>query len=125
MIVALVAAVGVGSASAAPRPSKPRVVGPRRTSDRTPTFRFVSSESGLPGRALRFRCALDASRLRPCLRRYKPTLRLGLHRLRVVAVDPHGRRSPTTTVVIRVLKRSAGPARPDQTIRVAGAPYNV
>jgi YVTN family beta-propeller protein len=125
IFVALVAAVGVGSASAAPRPSKPRVLGPRQTTDRTPTFRFVSSEHGLSNRALRFRCALDAGRLRPCPRRYTPTLGLGRHRLRVVAVDPRGRTSPTTTAVVRVLKRTPGPARPDQTIRVAGAPYNV
>jgi DNA-binding beta-propeller fold protein YncE len=104
---------------------KPRVLGPRRTTDRTPTFRFVSSERGLASRTLRYRCALDAPRLHSCPRRYTPTLRLGRHRLRVVAVDPRGRRSPTTTIVVRVVKRAAGPARPDQTFRVGRAPYNV
>jgi hypothetical protein len=123
--VSLVTAVGAGSASAAPRPLKPRVLGPRRTADRTPTFRFVSTERGLPSRALRFRCALGAGRLRSCPRRYTPTLRVGRHLLRVIAVDPRGRMSPTATVAVSVIKRPPGPARPDQTIRVVGAPYNV
>jgi DNA-binding beta-propeller fold protein YncE len=124
-VVALVAVACAGLASAAPRPAKPRVLGPRRTADRTPTFRFVSSERGLPGHALRFRCALGAARFHSCPRRYTPTLRFGRHLLRVIAVDPRGRRSPTTTIVVRVVKRPAGPARADQTFRIGGAPYNV
>jgi YVTN family beta-propeller protein len=124
-VASLVAVTCAGSASAAPRPVKPRVLGPRRTADRTPTFRFVSSERGLPSRALRFRCALGAARFHSCPRRYTPSLRVGPHLLRVIAVDPRGRRSATATIVVRVVKRPVGPARPDQTFRVGGAPYNV
>lgn len=88
-------------------------------------FRFVSSERGFPSRALRFRCTLDAARFHRCPRRFTPSLRVGRHLLRVIAVDPRGRRSPTTTVVVRVANRPAGPPRPDQTFRVGPAPYNV
>jgi hypothetical protein len=51
-VVSLVAVAYAASAPTAPRPAKPRVLGPRRTADRTPTFRFVSSERGLPSRRL-------------------------------------------------------------------------
>jgi virginiamycin B lyase len=125
LVVTLVASASAASASTTERPSKPRVLGPRLTADRTPTFRFVSRERGVSPRVLRFRCALGAARLRFCPRRYTPTLRLGRHVLRVVAVDPSGRRSPTATVVVRVVRPPSAPARPDQTIRVGHAPYNV
>jgi virginiamycin B lyase len=124
-ILSLAAVAWAGTASAGPRPMKPHVLGPRRTADRTPTFRFVSSERGLSSRALRFRCALDAARFHPCPRRYTPTLRVGRHLLRVIAIDPRGRRSPTTTIIVRVVKRPGGSPRPDQTFRVGRAPYNV
>jgi streptogramin lyase len=74
---------------------------------------------------LRFRCALGAARFHSCPGRYTPTLRVGRHLLRVLAVDPRGRTSPTTTIVVRIVKRPAGPAHSDQTFRVGSAPYNV
>src|SRR4029453_3993544 len=77
------------------RPTAPRILGPRRTTDRTPTFRFVSHEVGLRSRAIRFRCAIDRRRLHSCSNPYTPTLRLGRHALRVRAVDPRGRTSRT------------------------------
>src|SRR5438046_10409624 len=72
-------------------PAAPRILGPRHTADRTPTFRFVSHEAGLRSRAIRFRCAIDRKRLHRCANRYTPTLRLGRHTLRARAVDPKGR----------------------------------
>jgi YVTN family beta-propeller protein len=121
-IALLVTVVGAHAASAVSRPMKPRVIGPRRTTDRTPTFRFVSNELGVPSRELRFRCALDTGRFHPCPHRYTPSLRIGRHLLHVVALDRRGRRSPTATVVVHVVQRTPGPV---QTIRVGQAPYNV
>jgi streptogramin lyase len=121
----LVATACAAAAPAAPQPTKPRVVGPRRTADRTPTFRFVSSERGVASGAIRFRCALRAGRLHSCPRRFTPTLGIGSHLLRAIAVDPHGRRSPTARVVVRIVKPPRAPARADQTIPVGSAPYNV
>src|SRR5262245_28720546 len=120
----LVAASCAAAAPAAQRPAKPRVLGARRTVDRTPTFRFVSSEPGVSSRALHFRCSV-AGRLHSCPRRYTPKLRIGRHVLRVLAVDSTGRRSPTASVVVRILKPPPAPVRPDQTISVGSAPYNV
>jgi virginiamycin B lyase len=103
-------------------PSAPRVLGPRRTSDRTPTFRFVSHEAGLPSRAIRFRCAVDRTSLHRCPSRYTPTLRLGRHTLRVRAADPRGRTSRTTVARVSVVRPVP---HADQTIRVGKAPFNV
>jgi streptogramin lyase len=120
-----------GTASAGPlvpakdgvdQPAAPRILGPRHTTDRTPTFRFVSHEAGVRSSAIRFRCAIDRKRLHGCPRRYTPTLQLGQHTLRVRAVDPRGRTSRTSIARVSV-------ARPiphaDQTIRVGEAPYNM
>lgn len=124
-VTLLVTAACAASAATAPHPAKPHVLGPRRTADRTPTFRFTSSEPGVLRRALRFRCALDSRRFRRCGRRYTPTLRLGRHVLRVIAVDPRGRRSSVARIVVRIVPTPPAPARPDQTIQVGHAPYNV
>src|SRR5262245_60758791 len=104
------------------RPSAPRILGPRHTTDRTPTFRFVSREVGLRSRAIRFRCAVDSKRLHACRNRYTPTLQLGKHTLNTRAVDPRGRASRMSVarvVVVRPIPHA------DQTIRVGSAPYNV
>jgi streptogramin lyase len=124
-VVASLVTAACAAAAAAPRPAKPHILGPRRTADRTPTFRFTSSEPGVPRRALAFRCSLEGRRFRHCGRRYTPTLRAGSHVLRVIAVDPGGRRSPAARVVVRIVKAPPAPARPDQTIQVGHAPYNV
>ena len=111
----LAARAGVG-------PSAPRIVGPRHTTDRTPTFRFVSHEAGFRARAIRFRCAVDSKRLHRCASRYTPRLRRGRHTLRVRAVNPKGQTSRVSVARVTV-------ARPvphaDQTIKVGTAPYNV
>src|SRR5215218_382575 len=116
-----VAAV-VGPSNHAARPTKPHIVGLRRTTDRTPTFRFVSHEAGLSPRAIRFRCAVDRKRLHGCPSRYTPRLGVGSHTLRARASDPAGWLSPTSSVrvsVVRPLQRA------DQTIRAGTDPYNV
>jgi virginiamycin B lyase len=104
------------AAGAAGAPSAPRILGPRHTTDRTPTFRFVSQ------RAVRFRCAVDSKRLHRCRSRYTPRLRFGRHTLRVRAVDSKGRLSGTSVAHVIV-------ARPvphaDQTIKVGKAPFNM
>ena len=114
------AAAADGSGHRGAQPSKPRILGPRRTTDRTPTFRFVSHEAGV--RSVRFRCAVDKSRLRPCPSRYTPRLALGRHTLRVRAFDPRGRLSPPTSARVSVVRPLP---RADQTIRVGTDPYNV
>ena len=117
-----VTAAAIATPGGAPRPAKPRIVGPRRTTDRTPTFTFISQEAGVPARVVRFRCAVDRTRLRRCPSRYTPRLGLGLHTLRVRAFDTRGRLSPTTKArvsVVRPLQQA------DQTIGVGRDPYNV
>jgi virginiamycin B lyase len=104
------------------RPAAPRILGPRRTTDRTPTFRFVSHEAGLRTRSLRFRCAIDRKGLHHCPSRYTPRLALGRHTLRVRAVDPSGRTSRTSSARVSVVRPLP---HADQTIRVGVAPYNV
>jgi DNA-binding beta-propeller fold protein YncE len=127
-LTGLVASAGAWAGSLGPasggaaRPAAPRIIGPRRTTDRTPTFRFVSHETGLRSGAIRFRCAVDRKRLHRCATRYTPTLRLGLHTIRVRAVDPSGRLSRTTFARVSVVRPIP---HADQTIRVGTAPFNV
>jgi large repetitive protein len=82
------------------RPSRPNVVGPRRSSAARATYRF-SARDGVdrPGQ-LRFRCALDSTRLRPCSARVTRRLAKGKHVLRVTAVDRAGNVSRTTVARI-------------------------
>jgi hypothetical protein len=121
-------ASAVGSAEAVPAshgpttPAAPRILGPRRTTDRTPTFQFVSQEVGVLAREIRFRCAVDRAKLHACSTRYTPTLKLGQHVLRVRAVDPRGRTSRTSVARLSVLLPTP---RAEQTIRVGNAPYNL
>src|SRR5262249_35862422 len=99
-----------------------RILGPRRTTDQTPTFRFVSHETGLRSGAIRFRCAIDSRGLHRCPSRYTPTLGLGRHTLRVRAFDPRGRASRTSVARVSVVRPVP---HADQTIRVGPAPFNV
>ena len=65
---------------------------PDRTRDRTPTFRFVSTEQGS-----RFRCKLDHKKPRSCRSPFTTKrLSFGSHTLRVTAIDAAGNadRSP-------------------------------
>lgn len=64
---------------------------PRRTHDRTPTFRFSSSEDGS-----RFECKLDRKRFRPCASPFTAKrLAFGPHRFQVRAVGHDGAKDPT------------------------------
>ena len=64
---------------------------PKRTSDRTPTFRFAADETGV-----RFECRLDQKRFRPCRSPFTaPKLSLGRHRFQVRARDSEGKVDPT------------------------------
>ncbi|HSS41859.1 MAG TPA: hypothetical protein VLK37_04830 [Solirubrobacterales bacterium] len=64
---------------------------PGRTADRTPTFRFTSSEPGS-----RFECKLDRKGFRSCASPFTvKRLALGAHRFQVRAVDREGTRDPT------------------------------
>ncbi|HSC50247.1 MAG TPA: PQQ-binding-like beta-propeller repeat protein [Gaiellaceae bacterium] len=120
--VATSAGAAVSLSAGGVRPTAPRILGPRSTTDRTPTFRFVSREPGLSSRGLRFRCAFDSTRLHRCPGRYTTVLRLGRHTLRVRAVDPSGRSSGTSLARVSVVRPAP---HADQTIRVGDAPYNV
>src|SRR5919197_1006660 len=111
LIVALIAFVGSDAG-----PTPPQIVGPRRTANRTPTFRFVSHEAGLPARAIRFRCAIARARLPRCPSRYTPSLRLGRHTVRARAVDPTGRVSRTSVAHVSVVRPVQ---HADQTITVS------
>jgi virginiamycin B lyase len=129
LVVGLMCLAGSASAGSlvvsrdgADQPTAPRILGPRRTTDRTPTFRFVSHEVGFRSSAIRFRCALDRTRLHGCPHRYTPILQLGHHTLRVRAVDPRGRTSRTSIARVSVVRPIP---HADQTIRVGRAPYNM
>jgi len=127
-LACVVASVGASAAALAvswdrtAQPTKPRIIGPRDTTDRTPSFRFVSHEAGFRDRALRFRCGVDRKRPHGCPRRYTLRLNVGRHLLRVRAVDPEGRRSSASSAQVNVIRPLP---RADRTIRVGSEPYNV
>jgi len=66
-------------------------------------YRFVAHERGVPAARMRFRCSFDRPRLHRCRARYRQRLALGRHVLRVRAVDPAGRQSRLTRVVVRIV----------------------
>lgn len=64
---------------------------PKRTTDRTPTFRFAADETGV-----RFECRLDAKKFRRCRSPFTASkLDLGRHRFQVRARDNEGKVDPT------------------------------
>ncbi len=75
---------------------------PKRSHDRTPTFRFRSDEPGS-----RFECAIDGRRLRSCRSPFTSgRLALGRHSFRVRAVDESGHADPiAASYAFRVLRR--------------------
>jgi hypothetical protein len=87
-----------GGGAGGPAPSGPgapqttlRRKPPKRSRDRTPTFRFSSDEAGAG-----FECAIDRRRLRPCRSPFKSKpLPPGRHRFRVRARDGSGQADPT------------------------------
>jgi hypothetical protein len=79
---------------------------PRRAHDRTPTFRFSSSEDGS-----RFECKLDRKRFRACASPFtSKRLPFGPHRFQVRAVGREGAKDPTpASYRFRVLPPQAQP----------------
>src|SRR5581483_5030131 len=96
-------------------PSKPVVLGPRRTTSASPVYRFVSH-----GAKVSYRCAFDRPRLHTCKSRYRQRLSVGRHVLRVRAVDGHGRQSPLTRVVVQRVKGARL-----REIDVGGRPFSL
>src|SRR5947208_17090641 len=92
-ITAAVALAVAAAAAGASRPSAPAIAGPNATTPGRHTYVFSSTEKGVPGSKLHFRCSLDKAALRACSRRMTFTLVAGSHVLRAQAVDPAGRRS--------------------------------
>ena len=86
-------------------PSKPRIIGPRTTRSRRPTYRFLSRDSVTARDRLRFRCALDSRRLQPCPAVYRRRLAPATHVLYAAAVDEAGRASAVAHTRITVLRR--------------------
>jgi hypothetical protein len=81
-------------------PARPVVRGPRRVKARRATYRFSARDSIDRARQLKFRCALDSRRLRPCRNRVTRPISRGRHILRVVAIDRAGNVSPAAAVRI-------------------------
>ena len=99
-------------------PTKPVVLGPRRTTNATPVYRFVAHERGA---RISFRCAFDRPRLHRCPARYRQRLAVGRHVLRVRAVDARGRQSALTRVAVQIVKKGARL----REIDVGGRPFSL
>lgn len=99
-------------------PSNPRVSGPRKTTNRSPVYRFSSREHGLPAEAIHFRCAVDSNALKACSRRYHAHLAVGRHVLAVQAVDRNGRKSHLVRVHLTITKPTPAGARVVATIKM-------
>ncbi|MBA3866481.1 MAG: hypothetical protein H0X42_09090, partial [Solirubrobacterales bacterium] len=89
------AGAGPGAGAAGPATPQTRLVGkpPKRSHDRTPTFRFAASQAGAG-----FECALDERPFRPCRSPHTSSrLAPGAHRFRVRARtrDTAGAADPT------------------------------
>lgn len=108
-----------GSFAAQPHPATPIVAGPRSSESERVRYTFTSHERGVPARAIRFRCALDAKALRYCPASFAVRLPVGVHILRVQAVDPQGRQSAITRVRVEILEP------PAPSYQVGVAPLNV
>lgn len=100
------------------RPSRPRVSGPRRTTNQSPVYRFDARERGQPSTAIRFRCAVDSAPFHACARRYHAHLTVGSHVLAVLAVDRRGRKSRIVRVRIAVTQPLPAGAQVDATIQM-------
>src|SRR5919206_3543627 len=84
-------------------PSAPAIAGPRTSEHERVTYVFSARECGVPLSRMRFKCAVDSTRLRSCSRRYTVQLTVGAHTLRVRAFDPRGRSGPISIARITIL----------------------
>ena len=96
MILSLAALLLAGVAPTQPRASA------RVAADGRVSFAFSARERGTPSAKLRFRCAVDAQRLRVCRSPYVVRLTSGVHSFRVQALDPRGRRSSFRRIRVTV-----------------------
>jgi hypothetical protein len=85
-------------------PTRPTIRGPRWTRKRLPVYRFHSVDYDSSSAAIRYRCAFDRAALHACRARYAQRLAPGRHRLRVLAVDEDGARSPLATIIVVVAR---------------------
>ena len=115
-------AVAASSSGAPPEPSAPVVTGRRVVSTPVATFHLSAREHGVASRRLRFSCKLDGGAFRRCAASYRVRVAPGAHVLRVRAVDPAGRKGPTTRVAFRVEQAAPNPV---QTIPVGSRPVDV
>lgn len=77
---------------------------PKRSTDRTPTFRFGADEPGA-----RFQCKLDGKRFRSCRSPFTTkTLAFGSHAFRVRAIDSDGLTDPSPAVFRFTVLRQNG-----------------
>jgi hypothetical protein len=83
-------------------PSKPIVRGPRSTRKSRVSLRFSARDEFTPKTRLRFKCAVDSTRLHRCSAVYRVKLRPGRHLVRVRAIDRLGNQSELTTFRMRV-----------------------
>lgn len=110
-IAALLAAVLVGGAWAAPAPpdrqppTLPTIDGQKQPTILRPVFTFGATDRRTTRGKLRFRCAFDGSALRPCARIHRPNaaLAFGMHTLRVRALDLAGNASRVASFSFRVV----------------------
>ena len=85
-------------------PTRPTIRGPRWTRKRVPVYRFHAVDYDSSSAAIRYRCAFDRAALHACRARYAQRLAPGRHRLRVLAVDDDGARSPLATIAVVVAR---------------------
>jgi hypothetical protein len=79
-------------------PSKPKVRS--QPASGVVVLRFSARDRGTPARRVRFRCAVDSTRLHACRARHRAHLPPGRHVVRVRAVDPAGNQSAKTARVV-------------------------
>jgi streptogramin lyase len=98
------------------------VIGARQTTDSAPTFTFKSKG------ARSFECAVDKAVLTRCAARYKtPSVGIGVHKLRVKAIDAQKRKSRITTVAFTIQALPPPPVGPlsvKKTVPVDAWPGN-
>jgi DNA-binding beta-propeller fold protein YncE len=105
LALAAIALVVPATAGAAPAraadgaPPTVRIRGPRATTPGSVSYRFFAQ--GEAGSGASFLCSLDGAILRPCPATYTTTLAIGVHVLRVRALDAVGE-GPAKTIEIAV-----------------------
>ena len=85
------------------RPSKPLIRGRRSVRQgKMLVLRFSATDEFTPPRGIRFKCAVDSTRLKRCPALYRVRLRLGRHAVKVRSVDLVGNQSALATARVMV-----------------------